>query len=167
MALDLSNQTLATPNHIQHREALREAVATILGQAKRKICLFSPRLDSYLFNTSKVQEALSRLAARHHRNQILMIIEDSRQMTYHNERFVEICRRFSSSIQVRHVGEEHRGNQEMFIIIDHDCVLNQPTVSEPEAILDCESNTRISEFQRKFEAMWGRSESFSLTTPGL
>jgi len=164
---ELSGQLSVKHNHIQHREALREAVATILGQAKRKICLFSPRLDSYLFNTSKVQEAFSRLASRHHRNQIQMIIEDSKQMTYHNERFVEICRRFSSSIQVRHAGEEHRGSQEMFIIVDHDCVLNQPAISEPEAILDCESNTRISEFQRKFEAMWGRSESFSLTTPGL
>ena len=167
MTPELSDQTSIKRKHIQHREALREAVGTMLGQAKRKICLFSPRLDSYLFNTSKVQEALSRLASRHHRNQILMIIEDSKQMTYHNERFVEICRRFSSSIQVRHVGEEHRGNQEMFIIVDHNCVLNQPSISESEAILDCESTIRISEFQRKFEAMWGRSEPFSLTTPGL
>lgn len=166
MTPELSDQ-ISVKHHIQHREALREAIATILGQAKRKVCLFSPRLDSYLFNTSTVQEALSRLASRHHRNQILIIIEDSKHMARHNERFVEICRRFSSSIKVRHAGEEHRGNQGMFIIIDHKCVLNQPDVSEPEAILDCESNTRISEFHRKFETLWNRSESFSLTTPGL
>ncbi|MDH5649724.1 MAG: hypothetical protein OEY67_08705 [Gammaproteobacteria bacterium] len=152
---------------IQHREHLRDAIILLFQNAKRKIALFSPRMDSFLFNNSLVHEALSHFVARHHRNQVHIIIEDKDQIFRNNERFIGICRRFSSSIRIRRTSPEHHGRLDMFILIDDLCLLNQVNIENPDSIIDCNDKIQLSELNRKFDAMWDRSEPISLSTPGL
>lgn len=167
MSSDENGDTQLKRAHIKGRDELRDAVAELLTIARRQIKVFSPVIDNHIFGSGMIQTRLSEFASGHHRNQLRIIIEDDRRLLRYSERFVETCRRFGNCIQLRRVGEEHRGYREMFIVADNKCYLNQLNIEEADAVIDCESLTRVSELNRRFDTMWDRSEAFSLTTPGL
>ena len=144
--------------HTSTRDDLREAIVNLLGQAHRRIVLFAPVMDGYLFNTAHVAQTLARFATGHRQNLARVLVENTHQALHDNERIIELSRRLSDFIKLRKVGERHTGLTEMFIVIDTSAYLHQPDLTKPDCLLDFTGRRRRAELSRKFEQIWDAGE---------
>jgi hypothetical protein len=146
------------PSVLQSREDIRDAVAALIGLARRDILLFTPQMESFFFNSSQIGQMMASFAARHHQNRARIVVEDSAQVLRDNDRLVGVCRRFSEFIQMRQVGEEHRGLREMFLVVDGISYLHQPDITEPKCVVEPAGRKYCVDVRRRFDLMWDRSE---------
>ena len=153
---------------LKERDGIRDAVAALIGQARREIIVFAPQMDAHFFNNSQLARSLASFAARHQYNRARLLIEDASQVLRDNDRIVALCRRLAEFIQLRQVGEEHLGFREMFLIVDGTSYLHQLDVTEPECVVEPSGRKRAVELRQRFESMWDRSEpAAGLNTAGL
>ncbi len=142
---------------IATREELCEAVITLLEQAQRNIVVFGPSLDRNCFNTARATDALGQFISRHVDNRIRILIENEQQVLRDNARLVAMARRFGDSIHIRHVGEDHVGLRELFVITDNRDYLYQENVDRLESIVDYQGPGDAIPLVRRFYGMWDMS----------
>ena len=153
---------------LKERDSIRDAVATLIGQARREIIVFAPQMDAYFFNNSQLARSLASFAARNRNNLARVLVEDATQVLRDNDRIVALCRRLSEFIQMRQVAEEHLGFREMFVIVDGVSYLHQPDVTEYECVVEPAGRKGAVELRQRFQPMWDRSEpAVGLNTAGL
>ncbi len=154
--------------HVHGRVEAQEVIAEMLAHARHKISVFAPTLDDYLFNTSRVAEALASFAAAGRNNMARFLIEDVDRSLHHNGRVIEMCRRLADFIKVREVDEDHTGLREMFLVIDDNSYLHQPDMVKPDYIAGFDTRGEAKRFTTRYERMWERSHSISaIHTLGL
>jgi hypothetical protein len=146
------------PNILKSREDIRDAVAALIGLARRDIIVFTPQMESFFFNGAQLGQMFASFAARHRNNRARLLVEDAAQVLRDNDRLIGLCRRFAEFIQLRQVGEEHRGLREMFAIVDGVSYLHQPDITEPECIVEPSGRKYAADAKRRFDLMWDRSE---------
>lgn len=146
------------PVVLKSREDIRDAVAALIGLARRDIVVFTPQMESFFFNSSQLGQMFASFAARHRSNRARLLVEDAAQVLRDNDRIIGVCRRFSEFIQLRQVGDEHRGLREMFIVVDGVSYIHQPDSTEHECIVEPSGRRHCAEAQRRFDTMWDRSE---------
>lgn len=151
------------PSVLKSREDTRDAIAALIGLARRDIVVFAPQMEAFFFNGAQLGGMFASFAAKHQHNRARILVEDAAQVLRDNDRLVGLCRRFSEFIQLRQVGEEHRGYREMFLIVDGVSYLHQPDITEPECVVEPAGRKYCVDVKRRFELMWERSE----TLPGL
>jgi hypothetical protein len=156
------------PSVLESREDIRDAVNALIGLARRDIILFAPQMESFFFNGAQLGQMLASFAARHRNNRARLLVEDAAQVLRDNDRLIGLCRRFAEFIQLRQVGEEHRGLREMFVIVDDVSYMHQPDITEPKCIVEPSGRKYCGDARRRFDLMWDRSEPLSgLNTAGL
>lgn len=160
--------TQTGPSVLKERDGIRDAIATLIGLARREIIVFAPQMDAHFFNNSQLARSLASFAARHHHNLARILVEDTSQVLRDNDRIVALCRRLAEFIQMRQVAEEHLGFREMFVIVDGASYLHQPDVTEYECVVEPGGRQRTVELRQRFQQMWDRSEpTLGLNTAGL
>lgn len=156
------------PSVLKSREDIRDAIAALIGLARRDIVVFAPQMEAFFFNGAQLGGMLASFAAKHPQNRARLLVEDAAQVLRDNDRLVGLCRRFSEFIQLRQVGEEHRGYRELFLIVDGVSYLHQPDITEPECVVEPAGRKYCVDVKRRFELMWDRSEPLpGLHTAGL
>ncbi len=156
------------PSVLKERDSIRDAIAALVGLARREIIVFAPQMDAHFFNSSQAGTMFASFAARHQRNRARILVEDAAQVIRDNDRVVGLCRRFSEAMQMREVGEQHMGLRMMYIIVDGTSYLHQPDVTEYECVVEMAGRRRAAEMRQRFEQMWDRSEpAVGLHTAGL
>lgn len=156
------------PTVLKSREDIRDAITALIGLARRDIMLFAPQMESYFFNGAPLGQMLASFSAAHQRNCARILVEDAAQVLRDNDRLIVLCRRFSEFIQLRQVGEEHRGYRELFLIADNVSYLHQPDITEPECVVEPAGRQYCADAKRRFNLMWDRSEPLpGLYTAGL
>lgn len=153
---------------IKDRGEISEFVSGLVESATRDIVVFSPRLDSALFNTARFSRALASFAARHRHNQARIVVEDVEQALRDNDRLVGLCRRLSDFIHMHRVAEEHLGVRIMFVVVDHNAYLLQSDTARPDCTAASRDPRMAVQLARRFNGMWDRSEPIaSLHAAGL
>ncbi len=148
---------------ISTQEEANLAIISLIAQARRKIVVFSPSLDGGLFNILQTSQTLARFVVRHPRNRARFVIEDSGAFLHENARIVELCRRFSSFVQARQVGEEHLGLSEMFLVADDVGYLHQRHMERREFLINFKAPGPAGKLARRFQEIWEQSTPI----PGL
>jgi hypothetical protein len=146
------------PSVLKSREDIRDAITALIGLARRDIVVFTPQMEAFFFNGSQMSQMLASFSARHRNNRARLLVEDAAQVLRDNDRLIGICRRFAEFIQLRQVGEEHRGLRELFVIVDGVSYLHQPDITEPECVVEPSGRKYCGEASRRFNQMWDRSE---------
>ncbi len=165
-----ASPAVATPERIllRHREAVRDHVATIVETARREIIIFSPQLDPYYFSNPRVTRALAGFAAGHRQNRARILIEDGIQAVRDNDRLVELSRCMSEFVEIRQVGEQHRGIREMFVVVDRASSLHQEDTTRTEVGLRMQDRSAAGLLQLRFQELWDHSEPVTeIRTAGL
>lgn len=154
--------------HLHSRADANEALVEILGQARRRIIVFAPVLDGFLFNTSAVARALASFAAAHRHNTARFLVEHSAQAVHDNGRIVELCRRFRDFIKMRQVDEDDAGLREMFVIVDGRSYLHQRDIDAPDYLAALDTSRPVRPLMLEYERMWERASTMaSVITLGL
>jgi hypothetical protein len=152
-----AREILANPDQAQDR------IARLAEAARHEIQVFAPQLDARLFNGARLAAALAHFVARHGQNRARVLVEDGAQALRDNERIVELARRFSEFVDLREVGEAHRGLREVFVVADRAAYLHQQDITRPTCIVDPAGRREAVVLAGRFESMWEQS----LPVPGL
>ncbi len=137
---------------------LRDISAHMIGQARRRLIIFThdfdaPVFDRQLFFTGVKQLALS---SRHARIQVL--VQDNTKIIKEGHRLVELARRLSSAIELRKPHPDHLQQPENFMLVDRSGFVYRKLAGRYQGIAsfhDPMENNRLAEF---FREMWECSE---------
>lgn len=169
---NVTKQNPPAPDEFRHRiqghKEAREAITSLMGQARRQVCVFAPYLDSYLFNNFAVASALKALATQHRSNQVRFLVERGQQALHDNIRIIELCRRLSGFVKLRKVCDMHVGIREMFVIADDACYILQQDLDKPLWMVNTNARSETILLTRRFNNMWQHALSLpEINTVGL
>ncbi len=129
----------------------------MLAQAQHQIAVFAPILDPLFFNSAEAAERLASFAAAHHRNLARFLVEDVVQSLQHNQRLIELCRRFSDFIRFQQVDEDQAGLRESFVIVDQRAFLHQRDLEKMDYVGALNARRRARLLEIAFDRLWDRS----------
>lgn len=141
--------------------AVAAAVTSLLEQTRRRIAVFAPALDGRLFNNSLIAELLARFAARHPRNRAQFLVIDTVTLLRDNPRLTEVCRRFSTFVQARAMGEEHAELTEMFMVVDGTAYLHQKHTDRMTFLVDYNAPAQARLLGQQFDNLWQQAQPIS------
>jgi hypothetical protein len=153
---------------LRARDDIRDHVAVLIEGARREIIVFAPQLDAFLFSNPRVSRALASFAAAHRQNRARILVEDGVQAVRDNDRLVELSRRMSEFVEIRQVGEQHRGIRELFVVTDRANSLHEEDTTRMEAAVRMAERQTAGLLQQRFQEMWDHSEPIAeIRTTGL
>ena len=158
--LDLSQYKLGetSPDIIlESKEDNYAAVLALTGQARRSIHLFSPDLDSEVFNKHEITEQLKNLAVKDRHTIIKILIHDSRKIVLNGHQFIELARLLSSSIEIRKIPVELRAHSETFLIVDETGLLYRTQSDRYEGLLKFDDRRQCRHLLDFFNKSWEHS----------
>jgi len=103
---------------INSRDMALQAVMSLAQQAKLQIRLFSPNLESALYDQEKVIKHLSNLARRNPHTSIQILVSDSHNAVKNGHRLLQLAQRLSSSIEIRRPIRQHQALNQSMLLAD-------------------------------------------------
>lgn len=144
----------------QHRghDTIRQALSRLIDATTHELDLWMPTMESRIFNSTEIVDALAHFAARHARNRARILIEKPAHVRGENPRLMEVCRRFSDFIQIRCAAEEHRGHSEGYLIADKVNMVMMPDVTRAEIAVKLDARTDAAQILHRFQPAWDHGE---------
>lgn len=163
-----SSQAVELPAGAVHgNDALTQAIAALLQQARREIRLFAPYLDAAVFGSPSIAQALAAFAARHRRNRAHLLLEDTAQLQRDSGRLLDSVRRVADAAELRAVEENDRGARDLFVIADRAAFLVQEDIGRADAVVTTQAPREIAELIGRFDVAWERAVPIALRPLGL
>ncbi len=143
---------------LQSRAEALHAIDLMVRQATRSIDIFSRELDAPLFDRSAFLDALTRLCIGHRQARIRILVQNPMVAIQHGNRLIELSRRFSSAIEIRHIHEDYRHYNEAFLVVDGAGAIHRPLADRYEGTANFHDPVRSDRLVRFFVEVWERSE---------
>lgn len=147
-------------DRIQHA---RQVLASLLGQAQRRIDLLAPRIDAPTFQQPPVRDALARFVTLNPRNSARFLIGEAHSLIGDATQLAELCRRFPSYLSARWLDPQEYALEEMFCVVDATGFLAQSRLDQSSFVAAGNAPPRARELIRRFDALWERA----VAVPGL
>ncbi|WP_028628739.1 DUF7931 domain-containing protein [Metapseudomonas resinovorans] len=144
-------------------EDARAHALALMQQARRRLCLYSPDLEPWLYHNSAIQLACTRLLVSDPKCQLRILVRDLSRAVKEGHRLLSLSRRISSNFQIRRINPDHPSEDLAYLIADDRGLLVRP---EPEqyagyALYNDPGRTRLQ--QTCFDQAW----DLSITDPDL
>ncbi|QEY63423.1 histone acetyltransferase HPA2 [Metapseudomonas lalkuanensis] len=141
----------------------RAHALSLMQQARRRICLYTPDLEPWLYHNSAIQQACTRLLVSDPKCQLRILVRDLSRAVKEGHRLLSLSRRVSSNFQIRRINPDHPSEDLAYLIADDRGLLVRP---EPEqyagyALYNDPGRTRLQ--QTRFDQAW----DLSITDPDL
>ncbi|HEY5790081.1 MAG TPA: hypothetical protein VIX81_05610 [Gammaproteobacteria bacterium] len=133
------------------------AVDTLLGQARRKLLLFTRDLEPRVFDREEVYQAIRELATYSRYSEVRMLLFDSDRIVKDGHRLVDLARRLSSYIQIRLVPDDYKEIASSFMVVDDKGFLYRSLASQYEGVVDFSEPNRCRELTKLFGDVWEHS----------
>lgn len=134
-------------------ERANAVIAELIGQAQRSIMLLAPTLDMPVFNSPVTETRLAQFVSHHPQNRAKILIGDEMLFIRHNPRLVELCRKFTTYLQVRLLTPEYLPPDEMFVVADGVGYFRKSVGNQPfRAHLN--SRAEAQPLARRFKELW-------------
>lgn len=156
--VDPTTETQAEHQRLQTREQVDIAIVAIFQQAQHQLALFAPYLDAHYFNTARIETLIGEFIARRRDNQLRVLVEDTRHTLRTNARLAQLAHRLPDCMQLRQVGENHRGLRDVWLVADHSGYFHQPDVERADSVTSLHAPRTAVQLARRFEQMWEQSE---------
>lgn len=144
---------------LEGREELRDASLALLEQARRKVLIFSYRLESWCWNRPEVEEAIKQLAVRTPNPSCFILLQDNTKVIEEGHRLLHLSRRLTSKIQIQKpLRQDHLDHYQNFILVDDYGVLLQPVHTRPKASISFYNPVLVRELAAFFQDVWSESE---------
>jgi hypothetical protein len=139
--------------------AVRAHALTMIGQARRSICIYTPDLEHRLYDHSSIQQVCTRFLLAHPRNRLRILISDPSRSLRNGHRLITLARRLTSNLQIRRRHPDYPAQTNAFLIAD-DCGLLIRTEADQFVGHALYSHPgRARQQQRHFDTAWDHSLS--------
>ena len=147
--------TVETVN-LESSEDQRRAAAALVGQARRRVDIFSRDLDKKIYDYQAFLEALQALAVNHH-GQIRILVKDSDKAVKYGHRLIPLSQRLTSLIEIRKVAEDYKEYNEAFLIADETGYVHRRHADRFEGITRFNAAKEARELLVFFNEVWRNS----------
>lgn len=137
------------------------AVQTLFAHARRTILVRAVRLEPPYFRSAMMVTHFETLIAAGRHSRLQLLIEDAPHLFRYNSRLIELCRRFSSYIEIRQLAPEYAADKELFVVSDTTAFVHQPRIDVPRAVTADDAPGTAQKLARRFDDIWQHVEPMS------
>ena len=138
-------------------DIIRAASQTIVGAA-RAVAIFSQELPTAIYENPEVLDGIVALAGATRHATVRVIVLRPRIATANSPRFIDLCRRLQSTLEIRALREDAGHHEETFVVADERDVIYQPTISRWEATYAKDAPHLARRYLNSFDNLWEHSE---------
>ena len=135
----------------------RSAVAEIAGTANRRISIYTPDLETGIYDHDAFLEVAKRLVLSKQYARIRVLISDPVRAVRNGNRFVSLGRRLNTYIEFRNVHEDYREHREAFLVADDQALLYRVDAARWEGIADSYEPAVARRYLGLFDEIWNAS----------
>ncbi len=140
------------------QEMCRHAALQLANQAQRRIEIFSYDLDAPIYNHTTFLIAVKNLAVRSRHSQIRILLQTNERVLKEGHRLIELWRRLTSSIEIRHPHVDYLEHTENFFLADNTGYLQWDLSNRYEGSIDFYAKLKAERYSDFFAEVWERSE---------
>ena len=134
----------------------RDAVVELIAQARRKVLILSPNLDTALFAYEPALKAISGFARRSRHASATVLVDDTKAIAEIAHPLLELVRRMPSKIEMRRLPDENVPSRS-FIVVDDVAVWIQPDLQAYVGWLNLNDRVEARRLSDEFAALYDRS----------
>lgn len=127
---------------------------TLASQARRRLWLFEPTLDSERYDREFLRDCFSQLARRSRYSEIRLLVIDDKHLVERRHHLVELMRRLPSHIQLRLVNPDYPIPPCSFVLADDTGVAFRHLASEPRGFTNFNAAGRVKPLAQQFQQLW-------------
>jgi hypothetical protein len=135
----------------------RKAVAEIASRAQRRISIYTPDLETGIYDDDEFLEVAKRLVLSKRYARIRVLISDPSRAVRNGNRFVTLGRRLNSYVEFRNVHEDYREHREAFLVADDTALLYRVDSARWEGIANSYEPAVARKYLELFEGIWNAS----------
>ena len=134
--------------------ACKELTSNMLSQAETKVRILSHHLDSKIFDSEEIRDAISKLARKNHRSEISLLVVDERPLLSQTQRLIELMRRLPSRINLKVINKSYPYDDSSMILVDRYGVIFQKDNSVYDGFANFNDPGRVKQLSEVFDQLW-------------
>ena len=149
-------------------EEYRNAVDTVIEQARRRIRIFDFNLDDGGYNSPRRDDLLRAFLLANRSARLEVALHDTDHLTQSCPRLMSILRQFSHAVYFYQTTAQARHVYDPFVIVDGTHYVHRFHYESPRAVMALDDIAGAHVLERRFEEIWQASvPTVSATTLGL
>ena len=129
----------------------------LASQASKTIDIYTQDLAARIYDVPEFISALRDLVVRNHSATIRVLVVDPDKTIKNGHRIVELSRRLTSSVELRHVATDFRSDPQSFLVVDGRGVLHSKDGNRFEAVVNFNDPLQGRELLNHFDTIWEHS----------
>lgn len=136
-----------------------DAIARLTSQAEQELRIFSHQLNSQVFDSSPLIDAMSAFARKNSHTSIRLLVTDVRGATAGRHQFLDLARQYTSTFECRKVNKNYTQQPEEFVLVDRCGYIRFPRANHFEAITNFYDPVKVRQLGALFQEVWDCSEA--------
>lgn len=136
---------------------LRAHALALAQQAQRTLCIFTPDLEPWLYDSAAMREACCRLLLARPQNQVRILLRDSGRAVREGHRLLTLARRLPSNMQIRKLRPDQPAEEVAFLLADDRGLLLRPELEQYAGYALYNDPARTHQRQAQFDQAWAYS----------
>lgn len=158
--MELEHYTLGESNEqhsFDNRIDNREIILHLCRQTRQEIRIFTPDLESPVYDHPDLIRTLSTLATRHRQSAIRILVKDSGQAIKKGHRLIELSRRLTSSILIHRMPNNIENRDSAYLLADNAgfCHKNVGTLYTGQ--FNFNDKLKVRDLIKSFDEAWEQS----------
>lgn len=140
-------------------EDARQAVETLLKEARYRVDILSPHLDPRLFDQAPVTESLRRVIVEgRHRSRIRILVADPESVVQRGHRLLNLARHLTSQMEIRQLSLDDQLDPPTWLIVDQDSYARWDPDAGYDGLVAHHDRGQAARLERAFNELWNRSQ---------
>lgn len=129
------------------------------GQCRKRLLIYSHRLNPGIYNRNCFVEAVRQLVIRHPSTRVHIMVADTAEMVGGGHRLLGLAQDLTSSIAIRRRNEEYESDLRSFMLADEEGYLMRPLWHDlNNARADYSARPVVRNLADEFQRIWERSD---------
>lgn len=136
----------------------RLASQQVASAAARLLTMFTPDLESQVYDQPEFLETVKRLVLARGYAKVRVLLSDPSRMMYEQSRFVHLARRITRHIEIRHARPEFRNNPCSYLVADDRAIVYRLQAARWDGICEMNDLAVARRYLNHFDEVWIASE---------
>lgn len=122
--------------------------------ARRELAILSPDLDTRLFNSDDLTDAIRRLAREERRARVRILVRDARALLGRGHALLSLARRIPTKVSIKRLAEHPDWDGDTQILRDRNSLLALPGTTRDPGFYRPDDRARCESGLGRFEELW-------------
>lgn len=158
--MDLDHYTLGESNEQQSFDSRidnREIILHLCRQTRQDIRIFTPDLESPIYDHPDLIRSLTVLATRHRQSVIRILVKDAGQAIKNGHRLIELSRRLTSSIFIHRMPNNIDNRESAYLTADNAGFCHKHAGTLYNGQFNFNDKLKVRDLIKSFDEAWGHS----------